>query len=118
MQMKYNVSREGIPITTRQLEAMIRMAQARAKANLRSHVTKEDAEDIKDLMGLSIIQTLSDGNGNIESSRKGANGTSKVCTRKGGATNERRAKRAQEKVFLAPRVVACEYGSVKRPTRP
>ncbi len=32
-----------IPVTTRQLESLIRLAQARAKIELRSTVTKEDA---------------------------------------------------------------------------
>jgi DNA helicase MCM8 len=78
MKMKYSNTHEGIPITTRQLEAMVRLAQARAKACLREWVTREDAEDVTDLMSLSIIQTLSDAGGNLDTSRRGSHGTSKM----------------------------------------
>ena len=41
---------DGLPITTRQLESAIRLSEARAKAELRLTVTKEDAEDVIALM--------------------------------------------------------------------
>ena len=78
LNLKHKVTADGLPITTRQLEAMIRLAQARAKACLREWVTKDDAEDVIDLMSMSIIQTLSDGGGNLDSSRRGSHGTSKM----------------------------------------
>lgn len=41
---------DSLPITTRQLESAIRLSEARAKAELRLTVTKEDAEDVVALM--------------------------------------------------------------------
>lgn len=41
---------DALPITTRQLESAIRLSEARAKAELRLTVTKEDAEDVVAIM--------------------------------------------------------------------
>jgi DNA helicase MCM8 len=49
-------SMDSTPITTRQLEALVRLAEARAKLELREVVTKADAEDIVDLMSESLKQ--------------------------------------------------------------
>jgi DNA helicase MCM8 len=38
------------PVTTRQLESAIRLSEARAKAELRNTVTKQDAEDVVAIM--------------------------------------------------------------------
>jgi len=69
--------KDNVPITTRQLEALIRLAQARAKACLRSHVLREDAEDVIELMIESVRQVHTDEGGNIDKSRGGAGGKSK-----------------------------------------
>lgn len=42
--------KNALPVTTRQLEAAIRLSEAKAKAELRQTVLKEDAEEIVDLM--------------------------------------------------------------------
>ena len=69
---------DGVPITTRQLEALIRLSQARAKACLREFVLREDAEDVVELMRESVFQVhQSDDLGNVDRSRGGAGGTSK-----------------------------------------
>ena len=44
MRAKYNIERENVPITPRQFEAFLRIAEASAKAHLRNRVTIEDAE--------------------------------------------------------------------------
>lgn len=41
---------DSLLVTTRQLESAMRLSEARAKAELRSIVTKEDAEDVVSLM--------------------------------------------------------------------
>ncbi|KAJ1911230.1 hypothetical protein H4219_006002, partial [Mycoemilia scoparia] len=41
---------DSTPITTRQIEAMIRLSEARARAELREEVTERDAADIVELM--------------------------------------------------------------------
>ena len=70
-------SSSGVPITTRQLESMIRLCQARAKACMRGWVTKEDASDIVEIMKLSIYQVNITEEGFLDSSRGGAGGRSK-----------------------------------------
>jgi DNA helicase MCM8 len=67
---------DTVPITTRQLEALIRLCQARAKASLRDFVLKEDALDVIELMSLSVEQVHSDEHGAVDRSRGGAGGTS------------------------------------------
>jgi DNA helicase MCM8 len=67
---------DTVPITTRQLEALIRLCQARAKACLRDFVLREDALDIIELMSLSVEQVHSDESGSIDPSRGGAAGKS------------------------------------------
>lgn len=47
---RHGNSSDALPITTRQLESAVRLSEARAKAELRSTVTKEDAEDIIAIM--------------------------------------------------------------------
>ncbi|KAL7547770.1 hypothetical protein ACHAWF_014508, partial [Thalassiosira exigua] len=69
--------KDSIPITTRQLESLIRLSQARAKACLRPVVLREDAEDVVELMIESVRQVHTDGGGNIDKSRGGAGGKSK-----------------------------------------
>jgi len=68
---------ENVPITTRQLEALIRLSQARAKACLREFVLKEDACDVVELMKDSVNQVHMDSDGNIDRTRGGASGKSK-----------------------------------------
>jgi len=46
---------DTIPITVRQLEAMIRLAEASAKVQLRNYVTIEDAQRAVDLMDASLV---------------------------------------------------------------
>ena len=49
LRAKYR-SLDSTPITTRQLESLVRLVEARAKIELRETATKEDAMDIVDLM--------------------------------------------------------------------
>eukprot|EP00536_Pseudo-nitzschia_multiseries_P013909 jgi/Psemu1/213178/e_gw1.629.38.1 len=69
-------SRDSIPITTRQLEALIRLSQARAKACLREFVLEEDAKDVVELMKRSVEQVHTDEYGMVDRSRAGARGQS------------------------------------------
>lgn len=68
---------DSIPITTRQLEALIRLAQARAKCCLREFVLREDAEDVVELMKDSVEQVHRDSYGQLDKTRGGVVGKSK-----------------------------------------
>lgn len=57
------------PITTRQLESLIRLTEARARLELREEATKEDAEDIIEIMKHSMLGTYSDEFGNLDFER-------------------------------------------------
>ena len=68
---------DSVPITTRQLEALIRLSQARAKACLREFVLKEDAEDVVEMMRESVNQVHMDSDGKLDRTRGGVVGMSK-----------------------------------------
>ncbi|XP_053429376.1 DNA helicase MCM8 [Nycticebus coucang] len=57
------------PITTRQLESLIRLTEARARLELREEAMKEDAEDIVEIMKYSMLGTYSDEFGNLDFER-------------------------------------------------
>ena len=62
---------DSCPITTRQLESLIRLTEARARLELREHATKQDAEDVIDIVRSCLVDTFSDGlgTGNLDFSR-------------------------------------------------
>ncbi|XP_015800528.3 DNA helicase MCM8 [Nothobranchius furzeri] len=62
-------SADATPITTRQLESLIRLTEARAKLELREMATKNDAEDVVEIMKYSLADTYSDGLGNLDFER-------------------------------------------------
>ena len=51
---------DSTPITTRQLESLIRLTEARARLALREEATKEDASDVVQIMKFSMNDTFSD----------------------------------------------------------
>ena len=53
-------SEDSTPITTRQLESLVRLARARAKLELRSLVTEQDAFDIISLMRECVMDGITD----------------------------------------------------------
>lgn len=57
------------PITTRQLESLIRLSEARARAVMRSVVTETDARDVIEIMRESMLETLTDETGQIDLGR-------------------------------------------------
>ncbi|XP_036980330.1 DNA helicase MCM8 [Acanthopagrus latus] len=60
---------DSTPITTRQLESLIRLTEARARLDLREKATKSDAEDVVEIMKHSLADTYSDGLGNLDFER-------------------------------------------------
>ncbi|XP_076599860.1 DNA helicase MCM8 [Chaetodon auriga] len=62
-------SADSTPITTRQLESLIRLTEARARLDLRETATKSDADDVVEIMKHSLADTYSDGLGNLDFER-------------------------------------------------
>ncbi|KAJ3411838.1 DNA replication licensing factor mcm8 [Chytridiales sp. JEL 0842] len=73
LRSKYR-SVDATPITTRQLESMVRLTEARARSELRDVATKADAEDIVALMKFSLWETYEDNTGAVDFQRS-QNGT-------------------------------------------
>jgi len=68
---------DSTPVTTRQLESLIRLAQARARIELEEVVSKLHAEDVVELMRSSLFDALTDEFGNIDYSRSSGMSRSK-----------------------------------------
>uniref|UniRef100_A0A668AST1 DNA helicase MCM8 n=1 Tax=Myripristis murdjan TaxID=586833 RepID=A0A668AST1_9TELE len=62
-------SADATPITTRQLESLIRLTEARARLELRETASKSDAEDVVEIMKHSLADTYSDGLGSLDFQR-------------------------------------------------
>jgi DNA helicase MCM8 len=60
---------ESVPITTRQLESLIRLAQARAKIELRETATQRDAEEVVQLMKDAIFEAAMGEGGDLDFAR-------------------------------------------------
>ncbi|KAM8947570.1 DNA helicase MCM8 [Pelodytes ibericus] len=66
---KQNQGIDSTPITTRQLESLIRLTEARARLELREEATKEYAEDVVQIMKYSLLGTYSDEFGKLDFNR-------------------------------------------------
>lgn len=69
MRKQHKFSYNSTPITTRQLESLIRLTKARARIELRPYCTKSDAEEVVEIMKYSMRDTFSDEFGNIDFDR-------------------------------------------------
>ncbi|KAJ1549839.1 DNA replication licensing factor mcm8, partial [Nowakowskiella sp. JEL0078] len=68
LRSKYR-SIDSTPITTRQLESMIRLGEARAKCDLREEVTASDAKEVIEIMKFSLWETYTDETGVVDFQR-------------------------------------------------
>ncbi|XP_068042554.1 DNA helicase MCM8 [Anomalospiza imberbis] len=66
---KQNQGADSTPITTRQLESLIRLTEARSRLELREKSTKGDAEDVIEIMKYSMLGTYSDEFGKLDFER-------------------------------------------------
>ena len=57
------------PITTRQLESLIRLTEARARLELREKASGQDAKDVVEIMRNSLVDIFSDEIGNLDFTR-------------------------------------------------
>jgi DNA helicase MCM8 len=69
------------PITTRQLESLIRLSEARARSVMRTVVTESDARDVIEIMRESMLATLTDETGQVDLSRSSGMSRSKDARR-------------------------------------
>ncbi|KAL9993384.1 putative DNA helicase [Helianthus debilis subsp. tardiflorus] len=76
-----NTSADGTPVTARQLESLVRLAQARARVDLREEITVEDAMDVVEIMKESLYDKYVDEHGFVDFGRSG------------GMSNQKEAKR-------------------------
>lgn len=60
---------ESIPVTTRQLEALIRLTQARARTEMAAEATIQHAQDVISIIRLSMADVLSTDHGTLEMTR-------------------------------------------------
>jgi DNA helicase MCM8 len=60
---------DSTPITTRQLESLIRLTEARARVELREDATQQDARDVIEIMKFSMRDTYSDEYGFLDYQR-------------------------------------------------
>lgn len=61
---------DTIPVTTRQLEALIRLTQARARAELSREATVDHALDVLDIVRYSMVDVFSTDMGTLQMSRQ------------------------------------------------
>lgn len=73
---KDHSSKDGVPITTRQLESLCRLSEARAKMELNPFVLEHHARDIVELMKEAIFDAVSDGFGGLDFGRQSGVGIS------------------------------------------
>mmetsp|Transcript_16885 Transcript_16885/g.25436 ORF Transcript_16885/g.25436 Transcript_16885/m.25436 type:complete len:417 (-) Transcript_16885:132-1382(-) len=66
-----------MPVTTRHLESLIRLSQARARLELREEVSEGDAIDVVDMLHESLLDAVTLDTGQIDFGRKGGMSTAK-----------------------------------------
>lgn len=77
----HNTSADCTPITARQLESLVRLAEARARLDLREEITAQDAMDVVEIMNESLYDKYLNERGNVD------------FTRSGGMSQQKEAKR-------------------------
>lgn len=71
-------NQNSTPVTTRQLESLIRLSQARAKLELREIVTENDAKEVIEIMKESLFDVATDEFGMVDFSRSSGMSRSKL----------------------------------------
>ena len=97
---------DSTPITMRQLEALVRLCQARAKADLREIATADDARDVVEIMEKALFDICSDDLGALHFGRVSGCSDSKLQKRLVD-TLRTSAKRKGNARFSTVDIVAC-----------
>lgn len=83
-----DTSADGTPITARQLESLVRLAQARARLDLREEITAQDAMDVVEIMKESLYDKYVDEHGFVDFGRSGGMSQQKEAKRFLSALNK------------------------------
>ncbi|KMS95512.1 hypothetical protein BVRB_007520 isoform B [Beta vulgaris subsp. vulgaris] len=83
-----NTSADGTPITARQLESLVRLAEARARVDLRDKITDQDALDVVEIMKESLYDKYVDEHGVVDFARSGGMSQQKEAKRFLSALNK------------------------------
>ncbi|KAJ7972447.1 DNA helicase [Quillaja saponaria] len=83
-----NTSADGTPITARQLESLVRLAEARARLDLREEITTQDAMDVVEIMKESLYDKYVDEHGIVDFGRSGGMSQQKEAKRFLNALNK------------------------------
>ncbi|KAL0338403.1 UNVERIFIED_CONTAM: putative DNA helicase MCM8 [Sesamum angustifolium] len=84
----HNTSADGTPITARQLESLVRLAEARARVDLREEISTQDALDVVEIMKESLYDKYVDENGFVDFGRSGGMSQQKEAKRFLSALNK------------------------------
>ncbi|KAK1320493.1 hypothetical protein QJS10_CPA03g01306 [Acorus calamus] len=84
----HNTSADGTPITARQLESLVRLAEARARLDLREEITAQDAQDVVEIMRESLYDKYVDEHGFVDFARSGGMSQQKEAKRFLNALNK------------------------------
>ncbi|KAH6825683.1 minichromosome maintenance 8 [Perilla frutescens var. hirtella] len=84
----HNTSADDTPITARQLESLVRLAEARARVDLREEITTQDALDVVEIMKESLYDKYVDENGLVDFGRSGGMSQQKEAKRFLSALNK------------------------------
>ncbi|EEF37149.1 DNA replication licensing factor MCM8, putative [Ricinus communis] len=84
----HNTSADGTPITARQLESLVRLAEARARLELREEITAQDAMDVVEIMKESLYDKYVDEHGFVDFGRSGGMSQQKEAKRFLSALNK------------------------------
>ncbi|XP_073062916.1 probable DNA helicase MCM8 isoform X1 [Primulina eburnea] len=84
----HNTSLDSTPITARQLESLVRLAEARARVDLREEISAQDALDVVEIMKDSLYDKYVDENGFVDFGRSGGMSQQKEAKRFLSALNK------------------------------
>ncbi|KAI4300231.1 hypothetical protein L6164_033629 [Bauhinia variegata] len=77
----HTTSADSTPITARQLESLVRLAEARARLDLREEITAQDAMDVVEIMKESLYDKYVDEHGFVDFGRSGGMSQQKEAKR-------------------------------------
>ena len=103
---KSNKDPRAVPITARQLEALVRLTEASARIRLSSRATKTDAERAVRVMQYSLVRVAQDAEGNIDIDHIGGvpqKTRSRLVTLR--KIMERLSKESQDGIFILADVI-------------